>query len=236
MEKIKYIVTGIILLCITGLCSCTKYNYIDGGLAKGDFNGNMWTYFHAQGHDWDSLILMVERGGMKEWFDGSRKENITFFGITNLTVMRFIMDHDYEVEQAGKRDGLSEEEIAAAKWNGVTGIPEDSCRAIVERLIIPGRRLMMDDVPRGKLVNKQNEQGHVVLEKTGGQEYKCLKGDVFCWTYQREYGVIPEGGEVTLWRLRVNDVTAGDRIASCNIRTHTGIVHALGYDFNFKNL
>lgn len=238
MEKIKQIVSSVVFLCVIGLCSCTNYNYIDGGLAKGDFDGTMWEYFHAQGYDWDSLMVMAERGGMKEWFDGSRNEKITFFGVTNLAVMRFIKDHDYDVEQDGKKTGATDEEIAAAKWYGVNGIPADSCRAILERLIIPGKELMMDDVPKGKLENKQDDQGHLYFQKVGGDEYPCLKGIVFCWTYNLNYGTppIPQGGEKTLWRRRSDGVNAGDRIASCNIHTTTGIVHALGYDFVFKNL
>lgn len=76
---------GVALLLLINLCSCTDYNYIDGGLAKGIHDCTMWEYFERQTVDWDSTRLMIEQAGMKSYFDGSRQnEQITFFGITDL--------------------------------------------------------------------------------------------------------------------------------------------------------
>lgn len=222
MEKINHIIQGAVVLFVLALCSCTKYNYIDGGLADGNHDCSMWDYFHTQPDDWDSTILMIEHAGMKEWFDGSRQEQITFLGITNLAIMRFIADHDYLATDATQ------------KWYGVKGIPVDSCAAILQRLIIP-QRLMMDDIPRGKLEKKTGGNG-IYWEPTGGETYQTLKGNVFCWTYRMDYSVIPEGGEVTLFVAREGTNYEGDRIVSCNIQTQTGIVHALSYNFRFTNL
>lgn len=222
METINQITKGAILLFVVVLCSCTKYNYIDGGLADGNHDCSMWDYFHLQPEDWDSTLLMIEHAGMKEWFDGSRKEQITFLGITNLAIMRFILDHNYAA--------TSESE----KWQGVKGIPADSCAAILKRLIIP-QRLTVEDVPRGKREKKSGPDG-IYWELTGGATYTTLKGKVSCWSYQMDYSIIPEGGEVTLFIAREGTRYEGDRIVWTDIRTTTGVVQALSYNFNFKNL
>lgn len=220
MEKINNIVKGAAFVFVIALCSCTKYDYIDGGLANGVHDCSMWEYFHTDSYNWDSTILMIEHAGMKEWFDGSRSGQITFLGITNLAIMRFILDHD-------AKEGVE-------KWNGVRGIPADSCKAILQRLIIP-QRLMMDDVPRGKM-EKITGNGEINYKLTDGIRYQTLKGEVACWTYRMDYVDIPEGGEVTLWMAREGTNYGGDRIVSCNIQTNTGVVHALSYDFRFTNL
>ena len=51
-----------------------------------------------------------------------------------------------------------------------------------------------------------------------------------------DYSIIPEGGEVTLFIAREGTRYEGDRIVSTDIRTTTGVVQALSYNFNFKNL
>lgn len=63
---------GIALLAFISLCSCTKYNYIDGGVASGVHDCSMWEYFEQQTVDWDSTRIMIEHAGMKSIFDGSR--------------------------------------------------------------------------------------------------------------------------------------------------------------------
>lgn len=221
METINTLIKGTILSALLFLGACTNYKYIDGGLADGDHDCSMWEYLHTQPDDWDSTILMIEHAGMKEWFDGSRSEKITFFGITNLAIMRFILDHDYTADEADK-------------WHGVMGIPADSCAAILRRLIIP-EALAMNDVPRGKLERKTGPDG-MYWQKSGGKEYQTLQGKLFGWTYQEDYASIPEGGEVTLRIAREGTNYAGERIVSCNIHTTTGYVHALSYDFRFNNL
>lgn len=222
MEKINYITKGTILFFLIALCSCTKYNYIDSGLANGNHDCSMWDYFQLQPDDWDSTRMMIEHAGMKEWFDGSRQEQITFLGITNLAIERFILDHDYNAKKE------------TDKWYGVKGIPADSCASILQRLIIP-QRLMVSDVPRGKMVRKQGENG-VYYQPTEGTTYTTLKGKVFCYSYREDYSIIPEGGEVTLYIAREGTNYAGDRIVSTDIQTTTGVVQALSYNFSFKNL
>ena len=83
---IKYV---IIIMVLFALGSCeTNYGTINTGLADGKFNGNMYEYFQANHYDWDSLVLMIDRAGLKDVFTGERAgfEKITFFGPTNHTI------------------------------------------------------------------------------------------------------------------------------------------------------
>lgn len=224
MEKINRLVKGAVLLLAVVSGACTKYNYDDGGLANGNHNCTMWEYFQSQPGDWDSTMLMIGRAGLKEWFDGSRPEKITFLGVTNLTIMSFILDHDSKVAEETE------------KWRGINGIPADSCAGILQRLIIP-ERLMLDDFPRGRMEKKGGTGGMpVTYQLNGGKVYTTLEGKVTCWTYREDYEIIPEGGAVVLYIAREGTNYEGDRVASCNIQTTTGVVHALDYDFNFRNL
>lgn len=65
---IKYV---IIIMVLFALGSCeTNYGTINTGLADGKFNGNMYEYFQANHYDWDSLVLMIDRAGLKDVFTG----------------------------------------------------------------------------------------------------------------------------------------------------------------------
>ena len=93
MERINQIAKGMVVVMIVAFCSCTKYNYIDGGIANGVHDCTMWEYFHTDSYNWDSTIIMIEHAGLKSLFDGTGEyEQITFFGLTNLSILRYMMD------------------------------------------------------------------------------------------------------------------------------------------------
>lgn len=99
-----------IILVLLSLFSCeTKYNYIDSGLANGRFDGTMYDYLHSNSYDWDSTLLLVERAGLEDLFQGKQAgyEKITFFGPTNLSILRWMIEQGY---------------------NAVREIPEATCR------------------------------------------------------------------------------------------------------------
>ena len=52
-SKLNYITIDLILLTTLCMCSCTKYNYVDGGTANGIHNCSMWEYFESHLTDWD---------------------------------------------------------------------------------------------------------------------------------------------------------------------------------------
>ena len=153
---------GVALLLLINLCSCTDYNYIDGGLAKGIHDCTMWEYFERQTVDWDSTRLMIEQAGMKSYFDGSRQnEQITFFGITDLVIVRYMLGHNRQLDE-NKEKGLPVEE--SDYWHKVKDIPASTCKSILEKMIIP-QRFMLKDVPAGTRL--KTSDGSLYIEDRG---------------------------------------------------------------------
>lgn len=224
MAKIKYILIVSIVGMTSFLCSCTKYNYIDGGKANGIHNCTMWEYFHTNSYDWDSLIIMIEKAGMRSVFDGTGEyEQITFFGLTNLSIERHIQNHNEHLDES-----------SVQYWHGVKDIPVSVCQDIISKLVVP-RRFLMNEVPRGNRSLKAVD-GISTWQETGGMECICLKGKLFVWTQREPWNEVQETGPFTLWIASRNQKgTDSERIASTNIQTTNGVVHALNYNFRFIN-
>ena len=65
---VKYIAIIVVMLSL-GACE-TNYGTINTGLANGKFDGSMYEYFQANHYDWDSLVLMIDRAGLKVFICG----------------------------------------------------------------------------------------------------------------------------------------------------------------------
>lgn len=223
MATIKYLVAGLALTMVLGLGSCTKYNFIDGGLAQGVHDCTMWDYFHSDSYNWDSVILMIDRAGMRSVFDGSGQyPEITFFGLTNLSIERHIQNHNKSVGANGKH------------WLGVKDIPVSQCRDILQKLVVP-RRIMRKEVPRGTRI-QETVDGLSVWKQDGGIICDCLRGRLFVWTQRELYNDIDDTGAFVLFISSQNyEGTNSDRIASTDIQTTNGVVHSMNYDFLFVN-
>lgn len=213
MEKIKILYRTLIVVLGIILGACTDYQYIDTGLARGKHDCTVWEYLHTQPDDWDSTLLFIEQAGMKDYFDGSRKEEqITFFGVTNLSILRYMLAHNKQ----------NPDDV----WDKVTDIPGETCRHILERLIIP-QRLLLNDVPRGNL--RPTDYGY---DEVDGKVFSTLKGEMFVYTFRQDYEDIPEKGEVGLYiYLHNSGNSVENRVVSTDIQMTNGIVQALSYDF-----
>ena len=220
---------GVALLLLINLCSCTDYNYIDGGLAKGIHDCTMWEYFERQTVDWDSTRLMIEQAGMKSYFDGSRQnEQITFFGITDLVIVRYMLGHNRQLDE-NKEKGLPVEE--SDYWHKVKDIPASTCKSILEKMIIP-QRFMLKDVPAGTRL--KTSDGSLYIEDRG-TVHPALEGELFVWMEAGDYGGVKDAGEKGLYIARRLNTSGNWRIASTDIQTNTGVVHSMGYDFSIEN-
>ncbi|MFO3727594.1 hypothetical protein [Butyricimonas muris] len=217
MEKInKFFKCSVVVVFIV-MSACTNYQYIDTGSANGKHDCSVWEYLHSQPDDWDSTIIMIERAGMKEYFDGSKSEQITFFGVTNLSILAYMLDYN--------------EAHPTRQWQTVRDIPIETCQHILKRLIIP-QRLVVADIPRGFLEPVRG--GYI---ETDGKVYKALEGEIFTYTYREDYNHIPEKGEIGLYMyLRDSGSDGSNRIVSTDIQMNNGVVHALSYSFNLKGL
>lgn len=220
-SRINHIGKGAIILMIVAFCSCTKYNYIDGGVAKGVHDCSMWDYFHTDSYNWDSTIIMIEHAGLKSLFDGTGEyKQITFFGLTNLSIRRYILNNNA---------GLEEDD--PLYLHRVTDISPAKCKDILQKLVVPDKRIMLNDVPRGRRLNINN-----TYVETDGMKCPCVKGELFLWTLRQDYNNMQEMGEVMLFLASRNaDGARNEQVVSTDIQTTNGVVQALSYDFRFEN-
>ena len=211
---IKHITKGAIVVMVLCLCSCTKYNYINGGTANGIHDCTMWEYFHTNSYDWDSTVVMIEHAGLKSLFDGTGEyKQITFFGLTSNSILRYMLENNYE---------------------RVTDIPVGKCQDIIQKLVAP-KRIMLNDVPRGNRIQSGGGIESAFVEYDG-LVYDCIRGSLFLWTQRMAYNDIEDTGEIALYiASRNQDGTRNERVASTDIQTTNGVVHSLNYDFRFRN-
>lgn len=211
---IKHIIKGAIVVMVLFLCSCTKYNYIDGGTANGIHDCTMWEYFHTNSYDWDSTVIMIEHAGLKSLFDGTGEhKQITFFGLTSNSILRYMLENNYE---------------------RVTDIPVGKCQDIIQKLVAP-KRIMLNDVPRGNRIQSGGGTESAFVEYDG-LVFDCIRGSLFLWTQRMAYNDIEDTGEIALYiASRNQDGARNERVASTDIQTTNGVVHSLNYDFRFRN-
>ncbi|MCR9011406.1 hypothetical protein [Gabonibacter chumensis] len=210
-STIKNIGKSIVIVTVVIFASCTKYGYIDGGIANGVHDCTMWEYFHTDSYNWDSTIILIEHAGLKSLFDGTGEyKQITFFGLTGPSIRRYLLENNYE---------------------RVTDIPKGKCVDILQKLVVP-QRLMLKDIPRG---NRVNRGGNEFVEYDG-MVAPAIRGELFLWTYRGMYNKVKDAGAVIINLASRNEKgTRAEPIASSDIQTTTGIVHSLNYDFKFRN-
>ena len=202
---IKHITKGAIVVMVLCFCSCTKYNYINGGTANGIHDCTMWEYFHTNSYDWDSTVVMIEHAGLKSLFDGTGEyKQITFFGLTSNSILRYMLENNYE---------------------RVTDIPVGKCQDIIQKLVAP-KRIMLNDVPRGNRIQSGGGIESAFVEYDG-LVFDCIRGSLFLWTQRMAYNDIEDTGEIALYiASRNQDGTRNERVASTD---------SLNYDFRFRN-
>lgn len=201
MRKMIYIITLVLL------ASCTKNNFIDTGISNGRHEGkNILEYMAAHSYDWDSTILMIRHAGAEmirlfEGEDPAHKE-ITFFGPTNHSIRRFLLERGY------KR---------------VTEIDADWCRSILLQHVVDGK-IYRKDIPQG-------QAGLYGTVGTGGTFFNTLAATRI-WVYVdlQEAGGIVENAAKPIYInfTKANKLVA---VASGDIEPDNGIVHALEYSF-----
>lgn len=224
MATIRYTLTVAVVLLMLGFTSCTKYEYIDTGVSNGVHDCTMWDYFHTDSYNWDSTILMIERAGLKPLFDGTGQyKQITFFGLTNLSIERHIKNHNKRLKPTD-----------ADYWHGVNSIPRSQCKDILEKLVVPVR-FMRADVPLGKRT-QQAVGGQMAWTEKGGMVCQCVRGNLFVWTLRGSFGDVEEAGAYELHIASHNQEGTDDvLVVSTDIQTTNGVVHALTYNFQFTN-
>lgn len=209
MKNILYLFVAVIAMACT--TSCTKYDFVETGTANGIHNTTMWEYFKTDSYDWDSLMVMAQHAGLQDVFEGTSKygKNLTFLGITNHSIRRYILDNGY---------------------NRVTDIPVEDCRRFILNSILD-ERIDMDSFLPGTASTDQS----VSIIGTGGKKYTALSGKIlWIYTFNDPYGGVPGAGPKRI-HIVSEDAQKSTTVASSNIMTETGIVHSLEYSFNLTD-
>ena len=203
MKRILYTVLFFFALLHAG---CTKNNYIDTGISNGRYHGSLMQYLESNSYNWDSTVLLVRHAGeeMIRLFEGKdpAHKEITFFGITNHSIRRHLLDLGYQ--QVWYQD---------RKW----------CRDLLLRHVIDGK-LYRKDIPYG-------EPTIFSTPGTGGCYLNTLAG-TRVWVFimkQEKNGVVESAAKpIYISFMNSHPVFA---IASGDIEPDNCIVHALEYNF-----
>lgn len=215
------------------LVSCnTKYNIIETGLANGKFDGNMYEYLLSNRYNWDSTRLMIERANLVDLFEGKRDgfEQITFFGPTNHSIRRYMLD-----------EGIS----------SIAEMDEEFCYEMIMRCVVKGK-YMRDDIPFGKNTASEDDgdddfdeyyeyddEGDHTDENqgTGGTVLMGALGNRFwIYSFRESYNDVAGVGAVVLYIKSLETGGTMIDVASTNIEPTNGVVHSLHYNFTLGDL
>lgn len=205
----------VLILTLT-LSSCgTKYHYNDTGTASAYFDGDMYQYLKSSSYNWDSVRLMVERGGLREVF---MHDQITFMGLTNHSIRKWLIKGGTGYDQYG--------------YARISDIPEGLCRAIVLSLVVD-TKMMRDEIERVQHDEKGARIG-------GGRKVIARYGNtLWLWTKQDPYMGVGGLGPVTLSMTTLRDdgkEINTNQVASGDIQPTNGVVHALQYSYNIDDI
>lgn len=200
-----YWIVGMALLVM--VASCTKDDFHKTGVSNGRFDGSMLEYMKAHHYDWDSTVLMVEQAGLESLFDGD--EPITFFGPTNLSILRYMLRNNIE---------------------RVKDMTPEFCRETLLRHVMKGK-MKRTEFPYGTASSEAGE----VVGKDGG--FYTMMGGNRIWAYTRkgEYNGVKEAGALLLHISSIDKNKKID-IASGDIEPDNGMVHSLSYVFTLGEM
>lgn len=195
----------LVLMLLLGV-GCTKYNLIDTGLSVGKHDCSMYDYFKKQPYDWSLTLQMIDRAGLQDLFMGkSTTKQITFLGITNHSIRRYLLQN----------------ELASVQEMSV-----EECRAFILNSVIP-QRFMLEEVAVGRKTNK--------IPGEGGQTMKTMSGTtLWIYTFRDPYNGVPNAGPISIY-VGSPKTQKTVKVASSDIQTETGVVHALDYNFNLND-
>ena len=187
--------------------ACTKDNFVYTGISIGRHEGkNMLEYMETDSYDWDSTLLMIRHAGVEtvQLFEGKDSEHpeITFFGITNHSIRRYMLENGIE---------------------RVTDFDPSWCRSILLKHVVDGKHYRKD-IPEGK-------PGSYGTVGTGGMTLTALDGtEIWVYTTVDEESGIKENAARHIF-INYTNVNIQVPVASGDIEPDNCIVHALAYSY-----
>ena len=224
MKNLKYSLYLFFALSFILLSGCTKYDFVETGRANGNHNTTMWEYFKSDPYNWSLLVRLSSRIGLQEVFEGksSYGKEITFLGITNHSIRRYLLKKYAEAHSEEEAQSLTPEQTEAL----ADDLDANEAKAFILSSIIPKRAITLEEFKLGSFIEQNGVQ-----ERTGGENYTMASGKVlWLYTFKDAYAGVPGAGRLHLYIVS-SDTKKKSEIASHNIRTTTGIVHSLQYSF-----
>ena len=226
MRTIKHPLYLLAFFVLSLLSSCTKYDFVETGKAKGYHDTTMWEYFQTDSYNWSYLVYMTKRAGLEDLFQGKSTTygpNITFLGITNHSIRRYLY-RTYGSDTAADPidpSKLTEEQTMKL----IDRMSVATCRRLILDCVIPKEKLLLEDFPAGR----KSADGSAV--GTGGKTFTMASGkQLWLYTFRDTYAGVAGAGANRLHIVSPTTSISRD-IASHNIQTRTGVVHSLQYDF-----
>lgn len=215
----RIILLGLLLSVFVG---CTKYNQIDTGIAQKKYPGNMYEYFHSDSYNWDSLLLLIDYTGLKEYFTGEKEgyETITFFGPTNHSIRRWM--YSFDIPGGGPFPPV---ELYRSMKELVDGEGVETCREIILQHVVKGK-YEVKDIPRG---TSGDPASGIIFTPAAGFDFRV-------YSFRETYDDMPESGAVVLYLGTGEDYKTTLDIASTDIEPTNGIVHSMSYSYTVGNI
>lgn len=207
----KNIIRATLFVSILIVMGCTKWDYIDTGIAGTVKHGNMLEYLRSDKYNWTYVDSMITRAGMEDVFSGKNPEykSFTFFGPTDHSVRKWVFDN---------------------KVGTILNVTPEDCRKYLLAHIL-NKHILRDDFPRGNVSSVNAGQ-----IGTGGETYKFAQNnDVWIHSFQSDYDGVPESGAVEIRLLCLNKKLV-TKVASSNIECTNGVVHSLSYTYQFPKI
>ena len=213
------------------LSACTKYNFVETGLAQREYPGSMWAYFESHPYDWSMLVRLSKRIGLQSAFEGTSTygQKITCFGITNHSWRRYLLKQ--YAEEITNNGGDGEAEAQKLTEDQVLELLDQLDATMAKEFIlngvIPSEALPLEDFTSGRASTDSNNP-----IGTGGKTYTMASGkQLWIYSFRTAFNNVPNTGPVQLFLVSASTQVTSF-VASHNIRTTTGIVHSLQYNFS----
>lgn len=207
----------ILLIVVTTFFSCeTKQVIIDTGVADPVYPGNIMNYLRSDDYNWALTVQMIERAGLTDLFEGKvdTLPQITFWGPKSASILRFLLDSQHKDPSSGI-------------FLSVSDIPVEMCREFILKHVVKGRYL------KDHIAYRNKDYYIGAQEQDGGTDLNCLGGNaVRAYLEKSPYAGVPDAGPVIM-KLFSLDLQREVPVVTPDIQPANGVVHALGYGYEF---
>jgi Fasciclin domain. len=201
-----------LLIVIMALLSCKKNNNIDGGVHDPRVNMTTFDFLKSRGALFDTLILLIERTGLKEQLNG----DITFFAPTDYCIRNYMDAKALQRRQQTNDDTqlFSIDSLSVQAWKDT-----------LQLYMVPGKINRTDLEKNGNQLVKSRSGDSVYISLRETREYTDYTPGFrpkILWYTRVIRGLDPDGATVP-----DANRDAADYCQTSGIITTTGILHVM---------